>query len=108
MISSRPSHMASTIQPFTGASFASVFTGMTTAVLPAFAASLGYPGTYGLLLVAMTAGTVAGALLASRLETVPLGRVTAVGFAPGAACWLGAVTLRWFPAVDAIEPGSFA
>ncbi len=76
-----------------GASLAGLFTGMTTAVLPAFAASLGGPGTYGLLLAAMTAGTFAGALLASWLETIPLGRVTAVGFAAGAGCWLGAVTL---------------
>jgi len=75
-----------------GASLAGLFTGMTTAVLPAFAASLGGPSSYGLLLAAMTAGTFVGAALASRLGTVPLGRVTAVGFAAGAVCWLGAVT----------------
>jgi len=85
-----------------GASLAGLFTGMTTAVLPAFAASLGGPGTYGLLLAAMTAGTFAGALLASRLETVPLGRVTAIGFAAGAACWLGAVTLGSPAAIAAL------
>lgn len=85
-----------------GASLAGLFTGMTTAVLPAFAASLGGPGTYGLLLAAMTAGTFAGALLASRLETVPLGRVTAVGFAAGAGCWLGAVTLGSPAAIAAL------
>jgi MFS family permease len=85
-----------------GASLAGLFTGMTTAVLPAFAASLGGPGTYGLLLAAMTAGTFAGALLASQLETVPLGRVTAVGFAAGAVCWLGAVTLGSPAAIAAL------
>lgn len=85
-----------------GASLAGLFTGMTTAVLPAFAASLGGPGTYGLLLASMTAGTFAGALLASWLETIPLGRVTAVGFAAGAGCWLGAVTLGSPAAITAL------
>ena len=91
-----------TLHMLAGASLAGLFTGMTTAVLPAFAASLGGPGTYGRLLAAMTAGTFAGALLASQLETVPLGRVTAVGFAAGAVCWLGAVTLGSPAAIAAL------
>lgn len=82
-----------------GASLAGAFTGATSAVLPAFADALGTAATYGLLVAAMTAGSFCGALLASRLETVPLGRVTIVGFAGAALCWLGAVAAGWFPAV---------
>lgn len=82
-----------------GAALASFFMGMTTAVLPAFAASFGGAGTYGLLLAAMTGGMLCGSLLASRLETVPLGRVTSVGFAVGAGCWFAAVVVGSVPVV---------
>jgi hypothetical protein len=82
-----------------GAALASFFMGMTQAVLPAFAASFGGAGTYGLLLAAMTVGMLCGSLLASALETVPLGRVTTLGFAGGAACWVAAVVIGSVPAV---------
>ncbi|MFC7131884.1 MULTISPECIES: MFS transporter [Salinibaculum] len=74
-----------------GAALATFFMGLTTAVLPAFAATFGGAGTYGLLLAAMTAGMLCGSLLASWLETVPLGLVTSAGFVAGAACWAAAV-----------------
>lgn len=80
-----------------GAALAGAFTGMTTAVLPAFADTFGGAGTYGLLLAAMTLGTFCGTLVASRLETVPFGRITSGGFLLAAICWAGAVTLAWPP-----------
>lgn len=85
-----------------GASLAGAFTGMTTAVLPAFADRLGGPETYGLLVGSMTVGTLVGALAASRLERAPFGRVTAAGFAVAAACWFGAVAVDDFVVVLAL------
>jgi hypothetical protein len=82
-----------------GAALASFFMGMTQAVLPAFAATFGGADTYGLLLAAMTVGMLCGSLLASVLETVPLGRVTTLGFTGGAACWFAAVAIGSVPAV---------
>lgn len=80
-----------------GAALAGVFTGMTTAVLPAFADTFGSAGTYGLLLASMTVGTFIGTLSASRLETVPFGQVTAGGFFVAALCWASAVLVAWPP-----------
>lgn len=90
-----------------GAALANVFIGMTTAVLPAVADAVGGAGTYGLLLAGMTAGTLCGSVLASWLETVPLGRITTVGFALGAACWFGAVFVDWTPAVVVLFGAAF-
>lgn len=80
-----------------GAALAGAFTGMTTAVLPAFADSFGGAGTYGLFLASMTVGTFCGTLLASRLETTPFGHVTAGGFFLAALCWGSAVAVAWPP-----------
>ncbi|WP_265110137.1 MFS transporter [Halosolutus halophilus] len=81
------------------ASLAVAFTGMATAVLPAFADAIGGAGTYGLLVASMTAGTLVGAIGASRLESAPFGPVTIAGFAAAAGCWLVAVSVDWLPAV---------
>lgn len=80
-----------------GAALAGAFTGMTTAVLPAFADAFGGAGTYGLLLASMTVGTFCGTLAASRFETTPFGHVTAGGFLAAALCWTGAVVVAWPP-----------
>lgn len=80
-----------------GASLAGAFVGMTTAVLPAFADTFGGAEAYGLLIASMTVGTFCGTLGASRLERLPLGRVTTAGFAAAAVCWVGAVTVEWPP-----------
>jgi hypothetical protein len=85
-----------------GAALAGAFTGMTTAVLPAFADSFGGAGTYGLLLASMTVGTFCGTLLASRLETVPFGQVTAGGFFIAALCWGSAIAVAWPPVTLAL------
>jgi len=70
---------------------ASALLGAAMAALPAFAATLGGPTTYGLLLAAITAGTVAGSVLAPFLDHRPLGRVTVAGFAVAGTCWTAAV-----------------
>lgn len=80
------------------AAMAGAFVGMTTAVLPAYADSFGGAGTYGLLVAAMTAGSFCGAIVASVLEGVPFGRVTATGFTIAAGCWLAAIAIGWLPA----------
>lgn len=80
------------------ASLVSAFTGASTAVLPAFADSLGGAETYGLLIAAMTVGLLVGSLVASRFETVPFGRFVVVGFLVAAVGKLGVVSVDWLPA----------
>jgi MFS family permease len=70
---------------------ASALLGAAMAALPAFAATLGGPTTYGLLLAATTGGTVAGSVLAPFLDDRPFGRVTVAGFAVAGTCWTAAV-----------------
>lgn len=65
--------------------------GATMAVLPAFADATGGAGLYGLLLAALAGGSLAGALLASRFETVPFGRLSVAGFGLSALAWFGAL-----------------
>jgi len=69
-----------------------------TAVLPAFAASVGGPGTYGVFLAAFSAGTLAGTLLAGRVDSIPTGGLVAAAFAFGAATWTAAVFAPGLPA----------
>jgi MFS family permease len=70
---------------------ASALFGAALAALPAFAARIGGPTTYGLLLAATTAGTVCGSVLAPFVDDRPFGRTTAVGFGIAGACWTAAV-----------------
>lgn len=81
-----------------GAALASAFVGMTSAVLPAYADTFGGAGTYGLLVAAMTVGSTCGAVVASAIEGVPFGRVTATGFTIAACCWLAAIAAGRLPA----------
>lgn len=59
----------------------SLFSSAAMAVLPAFAATVGGPGTYGLFLTAFAGGTLAETLVADQVETLPTGRVVTAGFA---------------------------
>lgn len=70
---------------------ASALFGAALAALPAFAARIGGPTTYGLLLAATTAGTVCGSVLAPFVDDRPFGRTTAVGFGIAGTCWTAAV-----------------
>lgn len=73
--------------------FANVLTGATLAVLPAFAAGIGGPGTYGLLLAGLTVGRVLGAGAATEFERVPMGRLTVAGMALSGVLWVAGTAL---------------
>lgn len=71
--------------------FANFLGGVAFAVLPAFAAILGGPRTYGLLLAGITVGGVLGSVGASAVDHLPFGYLTIVGFVVAGLVWLGAV-----------------
>lgn len=71
--------------------------GITWAVLPAFADATGDAGTYGFLLAGISAGTLMGALVATRFDAVPYGRLSIAGFAFAAGAWFVALLAPWFP-----------
>ncbi|WP_135826008.1 MFS transporter [Halorussus ruber] len=73
--------------------FANFLTGVTLAVLPAFADAVGGPETYGLLLSATTVGIVLGSVAASAVDELPLGGTTIVGLASAGLLWALAVVL---------------
>lgn len=72
--------------------------GAMMAVLPAFAASRGGSEAYGILLAAMTAGMLIGALGASQLKQFSLSRLTIVGFGFSSFVWIAAISTQWLPA----------
>ncbi|MFW6448096.1 MAG: MFS transporter [Halobacteriota archaeon] len=57
--------------------------GAMLGVLPAYAATRGGAGSFGLLMAAYAGGTLAGMLLAPRIEHVALGRFVAIAFPLG-------------------------
>ncbi|OSX92043.1 MFS transporter [Bacillus nitratireducens] len=61
--------------------------GMTMAILPSFADSLGGVKSYGLFLAAISAGSLIGALFSSWVGKRNVGRVSIIGFATGAIFW---------------------
>ncbi|SME43166.1 enterobactin exporter EntS [Bacillus mobilis] len=61
--------------------------GMTMAILPSFADSLGGVKSYGFFLAAISAGSLIGALFSSSVGKRNVGRVTIIGFATGAIFW---------------------
>ena len=71
--------------------FANFLLSAALAVLPAFAAEVGGPDAYGLLLAAMSVGGLVGTLVATGVDHLPLGRTNVLGFGLAGACWLGAV-----------------
>jgi MFS family permease len=72
--------------------------GATMATLPAFASLRGGARTYGILLAAITAGLLLGALGASLLKRVSVQRLMAIGFLLSGITWLGAIYVQWLPA----------
>lgn len=70
---------------------ANALLGVTWAVLPAFADARGGAGTYGFLLAGISAGTLLGALVATRFDGVPYGTLSIAGFALSAAAWFAAL-----------------
>lgn len=61
--------------------------GMTMAILPSFADSLGGVKSYGFFLAAISAGSLIGALFSSWFGKRNVGRVSIIGFATGAIFW---------------------
>ncbi|MBE7105133.1 MFS transporter [Bacillus cereus] len=61
--------------------------GMTMAILPSFADSLGGVKLYGFFLAAISAGSLIGALLSSWVGKRNVGRVSIISFAAGAVFW---------------------
>ncbi|KAA0779107.1 MFS transporter [Bacillus sp. AR2-1] len=61
--------------------------GMTMAILPSFADSLGGVKSYGFFLAAISAGSLIGALFSSWVGKRNVGRVSIIGFATGAIFW---------------------
>ncbi|HFK1545053.1 MFS transporter [Bacillus sp. SBS7] len=61
--------------------------GMTMAILPSFADSLGGVKSYGFFLTAISAGSLIGALFSSWVGKCNVGRVSIIGFATGAILW---------------------
>lgn len=61
--------------------------GMTMAILPSFADSLGGVKSYGFFLAAISAGSLIGALFSSWVGKWNVGRVSIISFATGAIFW---------------------
>jgi MFS family permease len=61
--------------------------GMTMAILPSFADSLGGVKLYGFFLAAISAGSLIGALFSSWVGKRNVGRVSIISFATGAVFW---------------------
>lgn len=75
-----------------GAMVVNVGGGAMTAVLPAFADSMGGPETYGLLMATIAGGSLAGTGVASLVEDRPYGRLSMVIF-PVSALGLAAASV---------------
>ena len=71
--------------------------GMTLAILPSFASIRAGPALYGAMLGALGVGTVVGAAVASKLETIKFGPLRIVTSAIGCILWLGAAYAPWSP-----------
>ncbi|WP_144611952.1 MFS transporter [Bacillus cereus] len=61
--------------------------GMTMAILPSYADSLGGVKSYGFFLAAISAGSLIGALFSSWVGKRNVGRVSIISFATGAIFW---------------------
>ncbi|MFD2679432.1 MFS transporter [Bacillus seohaeanensis] len=62
--------------------------GIAMAILPAFSASIGGVEMYGILLTALSAGSLIGALLGSIVGKYRVGLLAIICFTLGAGCWM--------------------
>ncbi|WP_232703475.1 MFS transporter [Halobacterium wangiae] len=85
-----------------GSAFVNFGAGAAMAVLPPFAASIGGASAYGALMAAFAAGNLTGALVAGRLDHLPLGRLTIGAFVASGVLFVAAASVAWFPAVLAL------
>ncbi|WP_313693657.1 MFS transporter [Halorarum halobium] len=71
--------------------------GVSTAVLPAFADTMGGAGAYGAIRAATAEGLLVGALLGSKLDHVGFARLFVPGFLLSAAGWFAALFAPTLP-----------
>lgn len=71
--------------------------GIAIAILPDFAAIRGGPALYGILMAALSAGGLVGAMSASALDRYPFGWVNIVGLTISGLAWVGATTTSSVP-----------
>lgn len=75
-----------------------VASGATIGVLPAFADGLGGSGVYGALMGAIAGGMLVGAVVASRFDGLPFGRLSIGSFLLSGSLWIVAIAAGWLPA----------
>ncbi|OIB59227.1 MFS transporter [Natrialba sp. SSL1] len=68
-------------------------TGAMMAVLPVFAAQAGGPSLYGALLAAISCGVLLGALSASKVDHIGMGRLFGIGFLASTLSWTIALSV---------------
>ncbi|WP_135826248.1 MFS transporter [Halorussus ruber] len=81
--------------------------GVTMAVLPAFAESLGGPETYGLVMAAVAGGNLVGSMASSLVEDLPFGRLAVGCFVVSALCLSAAVAVPGVSATVALFFAAF-
>jgi MFS family permease len=81
--------------------------GVTMAVLPAFAESLGGPETYGLVMAAVAGGNLVGSMASSLVEELPFGRLAVGCFVVSALCLSAAVAVPGVSATVALFFAAF-
>lgn len=81
--------------------------GVTMAVLPAFAESLGGPETYGLVMAAVAGGNLVGSMASSLVEDLPFGRLAVGCFIVSATCLSAAVAVPGVSATVALFFAAF-
>ncbi|ELY95019.1 hypothetical protein C483_01606 [Natrialba hulunbeirensis JCM 10989] len=72
---------------FVGTFVLNFATGAMMAVLPVFAAQSGGPSLYGTLLAAISCGVLLGALSASKIDHIGMGRLFGIGFLASTLAW---------------------
>lgn len=85
-----------------GATAVNFLAAATMAVLPAFAAGFGGAGSYGLLMAAYSAGSLAGAAGSSLVADRPYGQIAVGSLVTAGVATAGAAVAGWFPATAAL------
>jgi hypothetical protein len=71
--------------------------GAALAVMPSYGAGVAGAWGYGVLMSTLAAGVLAGALGASLVDGVGIGRLSVAAFAASGVAWVAAVAIGWFP-----------
>lgn len=76
------------VKMFIGSVIINFTLGCMYAILPDYADNLGGAEVYGFLLTSLSIGYLVGALLASFLGEVPIGKLSIISFLLGSLCWV--------------------